>query len=196
MRAIRRSFPRLNTYFKIHNSNVSMDEHQLTLEEAQQKIDELTQSVDALKKQNEEYLDGWKRAKADYINFKNDQEKRSKELAQFAAYALVMQILPIAEHFRKAFGCITEELRNSEWVKGIEQIYRQLKEVLKGMGIEEMEGSVGKAFDPSCHQAIGNERRDDFDDAVVTQEVDGGYTFYGKVIVPSKVIVNKKEQQS
>ncbi|MEK7648445.1 MAG: nucleotide exchange factor GrpE [Patescibacteria group bacterium] len=169
-----------------------MNDEQLTIEEALKKIDELTQSADALKKQNEEYLDGWKRAKADYINFKNEQEKRSKELAQFASYALVMQLLPISEHFRKAFGYVTEELRPSEWVKGIEQIYRQLKEVLKGMGIEEMEGSVGKAFDPSLHQAVGNERRDDFDDGVVTQETDGGYTFHGRVVIPSKVIVNKR----
>lgn len=172
-----------------------MSDEQQQLEEAQKKIDELTQSIDVLTKQNEDYLDGWKRAKADYINFKNDQEKRSKELAQFASLSLVMQLLPIAEHFRKAFGFLTDELKTSEWVKGIEQIYRQLKEVLKGMGIEEMESVVGSAFDPSVHQAVGNERRDDFGDAVVTQEVEGGYTFHGKVIMPSKVIVNKKEQQ-
>ena len=168
------------------------DEEIVTLEEALKKCEELEKSVEVFKKQNEEYLDGWKRAKADYINFKNDQEKRSKELAQFASYALVVQLLPIAEHFRKAFGCITEELKNSEWVKGVEQIYRQLKEVLKGMGIEEMESQIGTVFDPSLHQSVGQEQRDDLDDGAVSQEVDGGYLFHGKVMSPAKVIVNKK----
>lgn len=168
------------------------DEQQLTPDELQKKIEELNGQLEALKKQNEEYLDGWKRAKADYINFKNDQEKRSKELAQFASLSLVMQLLPIAEHFRKAFGFLTDELKSSEWVKGVEQIYRQLMEVLKGMGIEEVTGLVGKQFDPSFHMAVGQEQRDDFDDGVISQEVEAGYSLQGRVIAPAKVIVNKK----
>jgi len=155
-------------------------------------LEELTARLEALQKQNDEYLDGWKRAKADYINFKNDQEKRSKELAQFASLSLVVQLVPIAELFRKAFGCVTEELKASDWVKGVEQIYRQFQEVLKGMGIEEVTGVVGKVFDPASHMAVGQEQRDDFDDEVVSQEIEAGYTLHGRVIAPAKVIVNKK----
>ena len=168
------------------------DEQNVSPEDLRKKIEELTGQLDTIKKQNEEYLDGWKRAKADYINFKNDQEKRSKELAQFASISLVMQLLPIAEHFRKAFACLTDDLKLSEWVRGIEQIYRQFKDALKGMGIEEVAGVVGTAFDPAHHLAVGNEQRDDLDDGIVSQEVETGYLLHGRVIVPTKVIVNKK----
>ncbi len=168
------------------------DEQNPSQDDLLKKIEELTEQLDTIKKQNEEYLDGWKRAKADYINFKNDQEKRSKELAQFASISLVMQLLPIAEHFRKAFACLTDDLKLSEWVRGIEQIYRQFKDALKGMGIEEMAGVVGTAFDPAHHLAVGNEQRDDLDDGIVSQEIETGYLLHGRVIVPTKVIVNKK----
>ena len=168
------------------------DEQNPSQDDLLKKIEELTEQLDTIKKQNEEYLDGWKRAKADYINFKNDQEKRSKELAQFASISLVMQLLPIAEHFRKAFACLTDDLKLSEWVRGIEQIYRQFKDALKGMGIEEVAGVVGTAFDPAHHLAVGNEQRDDLDDGIVSQEVETGYLLHGRVIVPTKVIVNKK----
>src|SRR3989338_7411538 len=168
------------------------DEQNPSQDDLLKKIEELTEQLDTIKKQNEEYLDGWKRAKADYINFKNDQEKRSKELAQFASTSLVMQLLPIAEHFRKAFACLTDDLKLSEWVRGIEQIYRQFKDALKGMGIEEVAGVVGTAFDPAHHLAVGNEQRDDLDDGIVSQEVETGYLLHGRVIVPTKVIVNKK----
>ena len=168
------------------------DEQNPSQDDLLKKIEELTEQLDTIKKQNEEYLDGWKRAKADYINFKNDQEKRSKELAQFASISLVMQLLPIAEHFRKAFACLTDDLKLSEWVRGIEQIYRQFKDALKGMGIEEMAGVVGTAFDPAHHLAVGNEQRDDLNDGIVSQEIETGYLLHGRVIVPTKVIVNTK----
>lgn len=170
------------------------DEQVGSIEELQKKIDELAAQLEHLKKQNEEYLDGWKRAKADYINFKNDQEKRSKELAQFASYALVAQFVPLASHFKKAFACADGELKSSEWVKGIEQIYRQFKEVLKGMGVEEMAETVGRQFDPLEHMAVGQEQRDDFGDGVISQEVEAGYLLHGKIVVPAKVIVNKKHE--
>lgn len=168
------------------------DEQTGSIEELQKKIEELAVELEQLKKQNEEYLDGWKRAKADYINFKNDQEKRSKELAQFASYALIVQLVPLASHFKKAFAYADDELKSSEWVKGIEQIYRQFKEVLKSMGVEEMEDPIGKPFDPSQHLAIGQEQKDEYGDDIVSQEAQAGYLFNGKVVAPAKVIVNKK----
>lgn len=169
------------------------DEETNSIEELRIKIDELTMQLENLKKQNEEYLDGWKRAKADYVNFKNDQEKRSRELAQFASYALVAQLLPLAGHFKKAFACATDELKTMEWVKGIDQIYRQLKDILKGMGIQDMAHTVGSAFDPARHMAVGQEQRDDLDDNIVSQEIEEGYLFHDTVIAPAKVIVNKKD---
>lgn len=172
------------------------EDQQIAPEELVKKIEELNVQLGNLQKQNEEYLDGWKRAKADYINFKNDQEKRSKELSQFASLALVMQLIPVLEHFRKAFSYITDDLKTSEWVKGIEQIYRQFKEVLKGMGVEEMPSALGKTFDPSQHMAVGQEQKDDIDDDIVSQEVEVGYTLHGKAIAPAKVIVNKKTLQN
>ena len=68
----------------------------------------------------------------------------------------------------------------------------QYKDALKGMGIEEIAGVVGTAFDPAHHLAVGNEQRDDLDDGIVSQEIETGYLLHGRVIVPTKVIVNKK----
>ncbi len=163
--------------------------------------DPITEEGDALKarvaeleKQCDEYLNGWKRAKADYINFKNEQEKRSGELSQVARMTSLIQYLPVVENFRKAFGQLPENLKDSEWVKGVENIYKQMKEVLKGMGVTEVMGLIGKPFDPASQQAVGQEYRDEFEENSVTQEIEAGYTFNGSVIVPAKVIVNKKPQ--
>lgn len=150
------------------------------------------QELEACKKQSEEYLNGWKRAKADYVNFKNDQEKRSKELAQFATMSTLLGYVPIVENLRVAFTHLPDELKGSEWVKGIEHIYTQMKEFLKTLGVEEYSGLVGKTFDPMEHQAVGQEARDDIEDNCISQEVSAGYKLHGKALVPAKVIVNKK----
>lgn len=152
----------------------------------------LASELEACKKQAEEYLNGWKRAKADYVNFKNEQDKRSKELAQFASLSTLLGYVPIVENFRAAFNHLPEELKGSEWVKGVEHIYTQMKDLLKTLGVEEFTGLVGKAFDPNEHQGVGQETRDDFEDDVISQEIGAGYRYAGRVLVPAKVIVNKK----
>ncbi len=159
----------------------------LSLEEAQGEIERL-------KKENQEYLEGWKRAKADYLNFKQDQEKRGKELAQFAGISIIMQLVPVYEYFRKALNEVPPELQNSEWLKGVSQIYKQMKEVLKAMGCEEYRVTRGDVFDPTLHDAVGQEYSEGIDDDSVSQEVSAGYALHGKVIAPAKVIVNKKPQ--
>lgn len=149
--------------------------------------------LDECKKQCEEYLNGWKRAKADYINYKNETEKRREEMAGFALMTTAAQFVPLLDNMKKAFQHLPDDLKEHEWVRGIEQIGKQMKEIMKGLGIEEFQKSVvGSAFDPSVHHAVGEERVDTHEDNVITQEVNPGYTFRGTVMVPAKVIVNKK----
>jgi molecular chaperone GrpE len=155
------------------------------------------QEIERLKKENEEYLNGWKRAKADYANLKNDQEKRSKELVEFSCLSLFAQWVPIVEHLRQALTKhMPKEFEYSEWVKGIENIYKQIKEVMKGLGIEDFSDTVKTPFDPSKHEAVGQEQIDTIDDDIITQEISAGYTYKGRVMVPAKVIVNKKPSNS
>ena len=169
-----------------------MDDTSLTLEGALEKIQQLEHDTEELRKQNEEYLNGWKRAKADYVNFKNESEKRRDELAGLSMMTSASQYIPILDNFKKAFQFLPIELKDSDWVKGIEQIYKQMKEVIKGLGVEEYTDSViGTPFDPTKHYAVGEEQVDQYGDGIITQEVSPGYTFRGSVIVPAKVIVNK-----
>lgn len=146
--------------------------------------------LERLKKEAHDYLDGWKRAKADYINYKNEQEKRSRELAQFAGLSAVINIIPVMESFRMAFVQVPQDAIESDWVKGIEQIYRQLQEAMKNLGVEQETDIVGQPFNPEHHEAIANESDESKEEGVILKEVNAGYTLYGKVVVPAKVIIN------
>ncbi|MDD5039883.1 MAG: nucleotide exchange factor GrpE [Patescibacteria group bacterium] len=137
----------------------------------------------------EEYLDGWKRAKADYLNLKKESEKREKEIVQFANAGLILELMPIYDNFKLAWQHIPEEHRkNDTWLKGIEHIKRQFADLLKNLGIEEIK-TVGEKFDPEFHDAVAKEKREGAVPGTIIEEVKGGYKLYDKVLEHAKVKV-------
>ncbi len=162
--------------------------------EPNQQIDKTTavpnevKELEVLKKKAEEYLNGWKRAKADYINLKKESEKKEKETVQFANAALILQLLPIYDNFKLAWRHIPAEHKKDEWVVGIEQIKKQLTDLLENLGIKEIK-TVGEKFDPEVHEAVAKEKKEGVKSGVITEEVKAGYTLFDKVMEPAKVKV-------
>jgi molecular chaperone GrpE len=139
-------------------------------------------------KQRDEYLEGWKRAKADYLNLKKEAEKEKKELAEFANAALLVQLLPIYDHFKRALAAIPEGERTKDWEKGVEAIYREFQGLLKSLGVEEIP-TVGEKFDPSTHHAVGKEKKEGVEPGTILTETRAGFSFRGKILGPAQVIV-------
>lgn len=145
--------------------------------------------VEKLKKKAEENLEGWKRAKADYINFKKRMEIKQKELIKFSNESLLLEMLPVLDNLEKALKFVPKELSGSNWIEGIKYIDNQLKNLLKSKGIEPIEALHNK-FDPVFHEAIEEVIiKDKKQKGVVLEEVVKGYKMHGKVIRPSKVKV-------
>src|SRR3989339_1815523 len=148
------------------------------------KVDEskLKEELGMAKKKMDEYLNGWKRAKADYINQKKEFEKREKELIQFANASLILEMMPIYDNFKLAWKHIPEEHRkNDEWLKGIEHIKNQFQGLLKNLGIEEIK-TVGEKFDPELHDAVSKEKVEGKEAGIIVDEIKSGYKLYDKVL--------------
>ena len=50
-------------------------------------------------KERDEYLNGWKRAKADFINYKKEEAERFREFAKFSNEALVSELIMVLDSF-------------------------------------------------------------------------------------------------
>ena len=50
-------------------------------------------------KERDEYLDGWKRAKADLINYKKDEAKRFETIIKFSQEAIIRDLINILDSF-------------------------------------------------------------------------------------------------
>ncbi len=141
-----------------------------------------------LQKLADEHLDGWKRAKADYLNLKKQAEKEKEELAKFAQAGAVLQFLPIYDNLKRAEQHIPEDQQSQDWVKGILHIQKQFEETLKTMGIEPIK-TVGEHFDPNHHHAVSKKKQDGAASGTILEETKSGFMFDGRVLEPAQVIV-------
>src|SRR3990172_9882980 len=108
--------------------------------------------LEKLKKESEEYLNGWKRAKADLINYQKDEEKRAGEFVKIANAALILDLIPAFDSFDLA-GATMEKGSAAE--KGFLMIKSQLLEGVKKYGLEKIKIVPGAPFDPLSHESVG-----------------------------------------
>lgn len=139
--------------------------------------------------QAKEYLSGWKRAQADYQNLRRTAEQERTDTIRFANQGLLHDLIPLVDHFSLAFKAIPEKDRNSNWLKGIEHIMTNFKQVLKDYGVEIIP-TVGQQFDPSKHEAV-SEVESDKPEGEIVEELGAGFWMHGKVLRPAKVTTSK-----
>lgn len=147
--------------------------------------------------EKQEYLNGWQRAKADFVNFKKRSEEEKKEFIKFANRRLIEEIIPVLESFEMAFSNkkIWESLPG-EWRKGIEYIHSQFLNVLKDNGLKELNPTKGERFDPNMHIAESSMPTfDKKEDNVIIQVVKKGYSLDEKIIMPPRVVVAEYEEK-
>lgn len=138
----------------------------------------------------EEYLDGWKRALADYQNLKKETEKEKQSTLAIGLRLYLNGLLMFVDNFEKSLAHVPDELKNKDWVLGIERSFDMLSDYLKNLGAEKI-ALKNKKFDPRVAEAVGNETMEEVEDGVVVQELRSAYKLKGELLRPAKVVVNK-----
>lgn len=170
--------------------NPSDDEIEVTAEpdtdarprDAEEKIQKQKSEIERLERERREYLEGWQRAKADFINYKKDEAKRAEELLRFAAGSLVTEILVVLDSFDLALGGTAD--------RGMHLIRAQLEDILRRHGLEPVNAALGDAFSPERHEAIGEEESDR-PEGTITSVLQKGYMLHGRLIRPARVKISK-----
>jgi molecular chaperone GrpE len=131
------------------------------------------------------YLDNWRRAEADFENYKKRVELDRAESARFASTAIILNILPVLDDLDRAFKSLPEKLAHLTWTDGMRLIHRKLQATLEAQGVTEIK-ALGENFDPSIHEAVGQAAGED---GKIVEEAQRGYRLHGRVIRPAFVIV-------
>jgi len=151
--------------------------------------EEANKKIEELEKQKNEYLAGWQRARADFLNYKREEMERVKGFLEYANEELIAKLLPILDNFTEAEKNVPEEKRD-DYYKGICQIKKQFDEFLKTQGLEEIK-TVGEIFDPSVHEVVSELETKDKVQNTIIEEVQKGYKINGRLLRPAKVKIVK-----
>jgi molecular chaperone GrpE len=151
--------------------------------------------IEALKKDAEkakEYWDQILRLKAEFENTKKRLERDKQDAIKYANEKLLLEILPIVDNLDRAMSSLDEGHDPEKVKKGLHIAQGELHEVLAEHGVEVVK-SVGEAFDPNRHEAVGVVENDEKEEGTVLDEVQKGYLLNGRLIRPSKVRIAQKK---
>ena len=176
----------------VHSTDVDFEsEEELGgIVSVQAKLKKLKTELEKVKKERQEYLDGWQRCKADAINAKKDMESRAARSAEMLREALVHDIIPALDSFDMAAGSEAWATVADGFKSGVEQVQTQLLSALRSHGIERY-GKVGDKFDHALHEAT--EERDDVagESGTIARILRYGYKSNERILRPAQVLVKK-----
>lgn len=157
----------------------------------------LREEIKRLQKEKNEYLLGWQRAKADYINLQRELEAVRLNSSLITKEKVVENILPALDSFEVAFSNQDFWQKvDKNWRQGIESIHDQIISGLNKSDIEKID-QVDILFDPNIHQSIEKIKTDDKEkDHFVESILQVGYKVGNRTIRPAKVRIFEVENKN
>lgn len=136
----------------------------------------------------EELNDRLMRNLAEFENFRNRSEREKSAMFEIGAKSVIEKMLPVVDNLERGFDGLSEEERETPFVKGIEAVYKQLQAVFEELGVTPIE-AVGKEFDPNLHNAVMHDEDDSEESNKVIEEFQKGYLYKENVVRHSMVKV-------
>lgn len=151
--------------------------------------DQLKEAEKRYEQMNDRYL----RLNAEFENFKKRMAKESASRLKYNHMNLIKELLPAIDNLEHAINHAQKESSNVDAMReGLEIVYKQIQEAFSKFGVVRIE-SIGKKFDPNCHEAVGTVDSEEVPEDNVVDEFRAGYFLHDRIIRPSMVRVSKKQ---
>jgi molecular chaperone GrpE len=163
------------------------------IEEYKNENKELKEKIKELEEQLKEFENYARLIKSQFENFKKDVIKEKEQLVVSTTGRIVERFIPVIDDFKRAFLNAEEEVKNTNFYKGIELIYKNLFKTLENLGLSEL--AVGEKFDPFEQEAVERIEDEQKEEYTIVEIVEDGYKFKDRVIKPAKVKVTVKPRR-
>ena len=138
--------------------------------------------LEQLEKEHETLKSQYVRIAADFDNFRKRQSRDQDDLKVQLIAKSLSSILPIVDNFERARQQLKPESEEAQSLhRSYQGLYKQLVDVLKQQGVAPMR-VVGQPFDPNLHEAVLREPNNEYNEDVITEELQRGYHLEGKVL--------------
>jgi molecular chaperone GrpE len=149
---------------------------------AEGKVAKLRSELARCRAEKQEYMDGWQRAKADYVNLLKRSDEATAAARAKGKTDAVETLLP-------AFDALERAKEHGEIPEGFAAIAKQLESAFASLGLEAI-GVEGEPFDPARHDALGTDPAESAEkDDTLSAVLEKGWRVGDAVIRPAKVRV-------
>ncbi len=151
----------------------------------------LKEQLASAEKLRDEYLSGWQRAKADFINYKKDELMRLQEIARYGAEDMMRELIVVLDNFDIGLAALEKK---GPVEKGVYMIRSKIEDILKKRGLARIDVKPGDPFDPSFAEAIA-EGESELPAGTVMEEIEAGYRLGDRLLRPARVRVSKDKNK-
>ena len=124
------------------------------------------------------------RALADFDNYRRRVERDRASAALESKRGILLSLIDLLDSFDRALPHLTDAPSS----QGVRAIHRQLTGLLDAQGVTPFD-SIGEAFNPELHEAIGSAHSDHHQPGTVAEEVRRGYRWSDGLLRPARVRV-------
>ncbi|MEK7539459.1 MAG: nucleotide exchange factor GrpE [Patescibacteria group bacterium] len=159
-------------------------------EDLKKTLKKFRDSLKACKAEKEEYLTGWQKERAEFANYRKQEDVRKTMFSESTRERILTRFLMVLDSFNMAFtNKEAWEKVDENWRKGVEYIYGQMNTIFEEYGVKPI-GEVGESFDPNFHQSIELVTTDQKEfDHTVSHIIQKGYKLGERVMRPARVNV-------
>jgi molecular chaperone GrpE len=144
----------------------------------------------AVEKERDEYLAGWQRAKADFVNYRKEEMAHLQEVAKYGSEDLIKDLLVALDNFDLGLRAMEQSAKDAGVDRGIYLIRSQIEDILRKRGLARIEIKPGDTFDPGVAEAMA-EIVSDKPQGTIIEIAEPGYRLHDRVIRAARVIVAK-----
>ncbi len=150
-----------------------------------------TELEQELQAQVEALTEALQHERADSANIRRRHDEQVSGLKNIIKASVVRELLPVIDNFERALKHVPADLKNNEYVKGVQSVVKQFEKALSDMGVVRI-NTTGEIFDPRLHEAVSMEDSQG-DTEVVSEELQSGYTLGDEVIRHAMVRVKMEK---
>ena len=139
-----------------------------------------------------EMQDRYLRLNAEFDNYKKRMMRETGDRLKYFNMELIKELLPSVDNLERAISHAGDDHSDLEnMIEGLQMVYKGMQEAFGKFGVSEIE-SIGKEFDPNCHQAVGMIESQEVPENHVAEECLKGYYLHDRIIRPTMVRVSGK----
>ncbi len=139
------------------------------------------EDVALLQQQVADLTEALQRERADAMNLRRRHDEQMASLKNVVKATVVRDLLPVIDNFERALKHVPEDLKDNDYIKGVQGVVKQFEKTLANLGVQRIK-TVGEPFDPKWHEAISMDEDSEGTTEVVSEELQSGYAIGDEVI--------------